>query len=48
MQIFQLVDLTLLEIFKQEEKCHLLFGDLETMANIVYNVCTKMVNTLTC
>jgi hypothetical protein len=46
-QIFQLLDLTLFEIFKREGKSRLPFGDLGTTVNFVYNVYAKMEKTLT-
>jgi hypothetical protein len=45
-QIFQLLDLIVFEIFKHEEKYHLLFGDFETTVNSVYNTYIKMAKTL--
>jgi hypothetical protein len=47
MQIFQLLDLIFLEIFKREGKYNLSFGNLETTFNFIYNVYMKMAKTLT-
>jgi hypothetical protein len=46
-QIFQLLDLTLFGIFKQEGKYHLPFSDLGTTVNFAYNVSLKMATRLT-
>jgi hypothetical protein len=46
-QIFQLLDLTLFGMFKQEGKYHLPFSDLGTTINFAYNVYLKMAKRLT-
>jgi hypothetical protein len=47
MQIFQLLNLTLFEIFKQDGKYRLPFDELTTTTNFVYNVYVKLTKTLT-
>jgi hypothetical protein len=47
MQIFQLLDLTLFGMFKQEGKYHSPFSDLGTTINFAYNVSLKMAKSLT-